>query len=63
MCLLPLRPNQAVLYHICVEGLMSAGLCCVVSGTVCESSWLSGVVEIVGLPKGHSIRQSIPAIP
>jgi hypothetical protein len=38
MLLLLLRPNQAVPCCICVGGLMSAGVCCLVGGSVSETS-------------------------
>jgi hypothetical protein len=47
--LLSLRPDQAVLCCICVRGLISAGVCCLVGGSVSERSWGSRLVEAASL--------------
>jgi hypothetical protein len=45
------RPGSLLLY-ICVRGLSSAGVCCLVGGSVSERSRGSRSVETTGLPMG-----------
>jgi hypothetical protein len=52
MHLLLLRPDQVVLCCICVRGLVSAGVCCLVGDSVSERSQGSRLVETAGLPLG-----------
>jgi hypothetical protein len=41
-----------VYYCICVGGLISAGVCCLVGGPVFERSQAFGLIETVGPPTG-----------
>jgi hypothetical protein len=47
-----MSPNPAVLCCICVGGLISAGVCCLVGGPVSERSQGPRLVEAVGPPTG-----------
>jgi hypothetical protein len=50
--LLSLRPDQAILCCICVGGLISPGVCCLVGGPVSERAQGSGFFETAGFPIG-----------
>lgn len=49
-----LRPNKEVLCCVCVRDLGPSSVCCLVGGSVSESSQKSRFVETVGLPMGLS---------
>jgi hypothetical protein len=61
--LLSLRPDQAVLYCIFVGGLISAGLCCLVGGSVSERSPGARSFEITGLNIEPTPPQLLPSFP
>ena len=63
MHLLPLSPDQAVLCCIYVRGLLSAGIYCLVGGSVSERSQGSRIVDTAGLPMGKLPPQLLPAFP
>jgi hypothetical protein len=50
--LLSLRPDHTVFHCICVRGFISAGICCLVGGSMSGRSQGSKLVETVGLPLG-----------
>ena len=52
MYLLTLKPDQAVLYCICVRGLVSASICSLVGGSVSKGTWKSRLVETDDCPMG-----------
>ena len=47
-----MNTDLEVLYCMCVGGLISAGVCCLVGGSVSEISQRSGLVETAGLLMG-----------
>ena len=47
-----MNTDLEVLYCMCVGGLISAGVCCLVGGSVSERSQGSRLVETAGLPIG-----------
>jgi hypothetical protein len=57
--LLSLRSDQAVVCYICLRGLISASVCCLVRCSKSERSQASRLVETAGLPMGlHSFEAS-----
>jgi hypothetical protein len=59
--ILLLRPDQAVLYCICVRGLISAGVCCLVGCSVAERSQEQWWVRVFDCGRATSSLHLMPS--